>query len=420
MRRRLLWAALAISLVGPARADLLDYIAAPDPSYTWRVGSSTMPGVVHLDLTSQTWQGIAWRHTVGLIRPAQVRHPDLVILLISGGEPGLEEGLLGQLLANSLGVTFAVIWQIPNQPLWGMREDDLIAHTFEQLLATGDATWPLLFPMTKAAVRAMDAIQEYGEQSWGVRPTRFITTGASKRGWTTWLTAAADPRVVALMPMVYDNLNLAAQMEHQMELWGGYSPSIDDYTRRGLQQKLATPAGQRLAAMVDPYTYRERITQPKLIVNAANDSYWTVDALNLYRPGLGGETWQIIVPNAAHGINDYGRVIAAAGGFVKMVAGDLPRPELTWEHRCEDGQVILTMDAPAAQRASLWYAEGSDARFTSSTWKTTAMTRVGERWEARLPLPQRGDLALFGEASFLIDGVGAPFSTTVVLLRGPK
>ncbi|NUQ01910.1 MAG: phenylacetic acid degradation protein, partial [Armatimonadetes bacterium] len=408
MRRSLLLVSLVIALLGPARAGLLEYVNTPDPSYAWSVGSSTTPGVVHLNLTSQTWQNIAWQHTVGIIRPAQVRYPDLVILLITGGQPGPEESLLGQLLANTLGATFAVIWQIPNQPLWGMREDDLIAHTFEQLLATGDSSWPLLFPMTKAAMRAMDAIQEYGQQTWGVRPTRFITTGASKRGWTTWLTAAADPRVVALMPMVYDNLNLAAQMEHQIELWGRYSPSIDDYTRRGLQQKLASPEGQRLAAMVDPYTYRDRITQPKLIVNAANDSYWTVDALNYYRPGLQGETWQILVPNAGHGIKDYGRVIAAAGGFVKMVAGNLPRPELSWEHRVENGQVIFSVCAPTAARASLWSAEGSGGLFTASAWKTTPMTRQGERWEARLPLPAVGDLALFGEASFSLDGADAP------------
>jgi PhoPQ-activated pathogenicity-related protein len=85
-----------------------------------------------------------------------------------------------------------------------------------------------LFPMTKAAVRAMDALQSV---DGGLR--RFVVTGASKRGWTTWLTGAFDERVAGIVPVVFDNLRFEAQLPHQLVTWGRYSERVGDYTGRG-------------------------------------------------------------------------------------------------------------------------------------------------------------------------------------------
>ena len=38
--------------------------------------------------------------------------------------------------------------QVPFQPMFdGLKEDDLIAHTFVEFARPGDASWPLLLPM---------------------------------------------------------------------------------------------------------------------------------------------------------------------------------------------------------------------------------------------------------------------------------
>src|SRR6185295_4925509 len=96
----------------------------------------------------------------------------------------------------------------------------------------------------------------------GATIRRFVVTGASKRGWTTWLTAAVDSRVAGIMPVVFDNLNFAAQMPNQLRAWGRYSEQLGDYTERSLQALIGTERGRELVARVDPYAYREALARP--------------------------------------------------------------------------------------------------------------------------------------------------------------
>ena len=133
---------------------------------------------------------------------------------------------------------------------------------------------------------------------------KFVVTGASKRGWTTWLTAVVDKRVIAIAPMVIDMLNIPAQIPNQLKQWGQFSIQIVDYTRRGLvQPENQTDRHARLWEMVDPYSYRDRLKIPKLIILGTNDPYWTLNALDLYWHGLTGIKHVLYVPNAGHSLD---------------------------------------------------------------------------------------------------------------------
>lgn len=425
--------AAVLGETAPAQRDkpLDAYIARDEPLYKWEkvaaAAQAAPPEIagnplvailaggveVHeLRLTSQQWQGRAWQHRVQVFRPAKMEFPRTALLYVTGGGGSALETMVGRALANATGATVVSLFNIPNQPLYGKYEDALIAHTFQQYLETGDATWPLLFPMTKSAVKAMDAVGEYSrEQGWS-KLDQFVVTGASKRGWTTWLTGAVDKRVIGIMPMVYDNLNLQAQMPHQLESWGEYSEQIKDYTRLGLQEKMATERGGKMAAMVDPYTYRERLTMPKLIVNGTNDRYWALDALNFYVNDLPGPTNVLYFPNAGHGLGDQvPMLITSLSAWFRQVAAEkpLPRVELL-KIAPQDGERRFTLTSRTELAAArLWVATSATRDFREAKWNAQAMTKRADGiWTASLPTSPAQHTAVFAEARLPGDEGAAP------------
>src|SRR5207249_11816489 len=122
----------------------------------------------------------------------------------------------------------AELLKIPNEPLTysyetqERTENGNIAYTWDKFLRTGDKKWPARLPMTKAAVRAMDTISAFCASDAGGHLTvdRFFVAGGSKRGWTTWTTAAVDPRVIAIAPLVIDMLNIEPSFVHHWEAYG--------------------------------------------------------------------------------------------------------------------------------------------------------------------------------------------------------
>jgi PhoPQ-activated pathogenicity-related protein len=415
-------------VVCPLRADakepstdavptaLQDYVAAKDDSFAWKLLKNDSGDdflTYDIDLTSQVWQGITWKHALTVFVPmGNIRHNDTVLLFITGGSTGgkLNDGdrAMGRKLATAAQMPVAFLSQVPNQPLMGDRtEDDLISETFLRYIETKDATWPLLFPMVKSAVRAMDALQEIALQKHNQKIERFVVTGGSKRGWTTWLSAVADKRVAGIAPIVIDTLNLRPQMKHQKETWGTYSEQIADYTLKGLVEVMEKQPEVPLWRWVDPYTYRSQLALPKLIINGTNDRYWVIDALNLYWDDLIGEKHVLYVPNAGHGLDDgKENALTSLAVFAQHIAMQEPLPDISWKHDDDnDGggeqMRLVVHSTPGPKAVRLWVAHSEDKDFRPDHWDATPVAADGDgAYIAHVKKPASGHVAFFAEATY--------------------
>ncbi|MCP5519759.1 MAG: hypothetical protein H7A45_21170 [Verrucomicrobiales bacterium] len=404
------------------------YVARPDPAYSWQlVDQQIVEGVriSFVDLTSQSWlttnevNRTLWQHWLVIYTPEQVDH-STALLFISGGSN--RDGRLPKPsaeLAQAAKATQAVaaeLRMVPNQPLiFGNDgkervEDDLIAYTWDKFLRTGDDRWPARLPMTKAAVRAMDTVTDFAATPKGgsLKVDRFIVAGGSKRGWTTWTTAIVDPRVVAICPIVIDMLNLVPSFIHHYRTYGFYAPAVQDYVNQGIMDWMDTPEFERLMKIVEPYEYRDRLSLPKLMVNACGDQFFLPDSARFYRDDLPGPKYWRYVPNADHSLKD-------SDAWETLVAWDhailnrTPLPRFTWLQG-DDGAVDLHVtDVPKEVR--LWQATNPDARdFRLETlgpvWTSTVLEPAAAgHYRAGPAAPAKGWTAFMLELTY---DLGAP------------
>ncbi len=431
----------AAAAESPAKTDnqsLKEYVAKDDGAFSWEVrdeGSFGQTQYARLHLVSQEWKDTTWRHVLWVLKPNNMPEGDVsAIMLIAGGSwkpewgetgpaqitPPREATLLAT-LAQNLKSPMAILQQVPNQPLLGDKyEDEIIAETFSRFMKNEGDDWPLLMPMVKSAAKAMDAVQAYGKEQWQCNINKFTLTGASKRGWTTWLTSAVDSRVDALAPMVIDMLNMSQQMKHQVATWGDYSEQIRDYTELNLPKFIETPRGVVLQSIVDPYRYREALQQPKLLIFGTNDRYWPLDACNLYWEDLQGSKYLLYVPNNGHGINDFTRVVGSLSALHKSRIQGAALPKLEWKYDASnDGKVVLKVTSDKApDQMRLWQASSPSKDFRDAKW-TSALVKpaADQAFEIPVAAPSEGYSACFAEAQYNYQPMPAYFSTNIRILK---
>lgn len=410
----------------PSTQTALDrYVAAPDPSFAWRaLRDLPVEGVsaTLLEMTSQRWlteqevERPLWTHWITVVRPARVTS-DVALLYIGGGSnerepPAAPPAWLVE-AARETGTLAAELRLVPNQPVIFKSdparkprfEDDLIAYTWDKFLRTGDERWPARLPMTKSVVRAMDTLTAFAKspEGGGHRVTRFVVSGASKRGWTAWTTAAVDPRVVAVAPAVIDMLNVEPSFVHHWRAYGAWSEAVHDYVRHGIMNWMGTREFRALMRIEEPFEYRDRLTLPKLILNASGDQFFLPDSAQFYFDQLRGENHLRYVPNASHTL-EKSDALETLLAFYSTIVSDTARPEMRWTFGNDGTLTVTTAQRPT--RALLWQATNQTARnfrldVIGAAYRGTQLEpERPNTWVTRVPPPAAGWTAYFVEMTF--------------------
>lgn len=397
---------------------LQSYIHNTDHSFSWQAIDSIQTSdlqIYRLRLVSQTWHNIPWVHEMEIIVPNNLKYED-ALLFISGGslnkesqEPNFHEWdnniikAMSQ-IANDCHAITAILWQVPRQPLFnGLYEDEIVSYTFHQFLNNHDYTWPLLFPMAKSAIRAMDAIQDFSKRNKICNlPKKFLISGFSKRGWTSWMAAATgDKRIKAIAPAVIDILNMPVNVAYQKFMYGSYSVQIQDYVKLGITEAFQNSYGKELKNMIDPYSYRKKIKIPKLLLLGTNDEYWTIDAVKNYLYGLKGDTFIKYTPNAGHSLGNQTEALSTLETYFWKTIHNSPYTKLNSKAKQKGNTVSLkikTSETPI--ELSIWKATSESRDFRKSEFTSTHINNSSQELTTSIELPTKGNMAFFIMAKY--------------------
>ncbi|MBN2311667.1 MAG: PhoPQ-activated pathogenicity [Candidatus Hydrogenedentes bacterium] len=412
---------------------LARYVGKHDANYSYYEVNSAIHFLYTeytFSMTSQQWRDASevdypiWEHEVDMI-DYWFSAPECALLIDGGSNPPGYGGPAEEIAIACMliGMDFVDLKQVPNEPLYfadevnrRRTEDEILAYSMDKYLDTGDDEWPVHVAMVKAAVRAMDLVQtEF------ISMDDFLVIGASKRGWTTWLTAAVDPRVDVFAPIVIDVLNMDEQVIHFWEAYGFYQPAVADYVEFDLFCRLQEPNGQNGLKIIDPYEYIDdgKFTQPKLILNATGDQFFLPDGSRFYWDVLPGPKWLHYIPNADHGMQNNEELFietlidAVLWADAAMDNEDLP--EYSWTFQPDGSIRVQCVDTPDS--VTLWQATNPNARdfrveevgeiFTSSALNDQG----GGVYVGYVAPPAQGWTAFFIELDF----GGVKYSTEVAI-----
>jgi PhoPQ-activated pathogenicity-related protein len=419
----------------PNETALDRYVAAPDTNYTYRlVNTASGKGYTTyiLEMVSQVWlttnevNRTLWKHWVTITKPETVSS-STALLFITGGSnekeaPKQADGNMVRIAVATRSIV-SEVRMVPNQPLVFVgdgekrSEDAIIAYCWDKYLRTGDERWPTRLPMTKSAVRAMDTVTAFcaGKEAGELKIDSFVVAGGSKRGWTTWTTAAVDKRVVAIVPIVIDLLNIEPSFVHHWEAYGFWAPAVGDYSAAGIMDWQGTKEYRNLMKIEEPYEYRDRLTMPKFIINATGDQFFLPDSSQFYFNDLPGTKYLRYVPNADHSLKD-SDAVETLGACYSAVLDRRPLPRFSWKAEGEGALRVTTKDQPTAVK--LWQATNPNARdFRLETigkaWTTTELVAEADgTYLARVDKPDKGWTAYMVELTFSAQGGPAPFKFT--------
>ena len=395
--------------------------------------------VYHIKMQSGRWLTEAevdqplWWHWVDVVVPKKTDTKKALLFIGGGSQKDTKVFVDSMAIAQAIKIKSIVahVSNVPFQPLSfkgtdsiQRYEDDIIAYGWDQFLRNGaqdkDLEWLARFPMTRAVVRAMDVIENIS-QAVDAPVSSFFVSGASKRGWTTWTTAAVDNRVMGIAPLVIDMLNLVPSFDHHHRVYGQWSPAVQNYVDQNIMDWMGSQEFDRLLDVVEPYEFKQLFTMPKLIVNGTIDEFFVTDSWQFYWDDLPDSKYLQYVPNGNHGLlGTYSAQNIYC--FYDRLIHQKPLPEMEW--KIEGNQISLQVKTTEPYAIALWQANNPKARDfriweIGRTWEkqSLALTDAGA-YEVQIS-PKEGYTAALIEVVFNPES-DSPFTLTTGTLITPN
>jgi PhoPQ-activated pathogenicity-related protein len=201
--------------------------------------------------------------------------------------------------------------------------------------------------------------------------------------------------------MVIDMLNIPTQIRLQHEAFGGLSDQIQDYEGIRLAERIDSDRGRDLLEMVDPYSYRTHLTQPKLILLGTNDRYWPLDALSAYWDALPEPKRVLYVPNQGHSMKDLQRVVGALSALHRYSARDERLPSVSWAFSASPKDLEVSVQAEGKpSRVVFWSANSATQDFREASWSSHRCRTSGSRFLCNRAVTPAKFTAGYSEVTF--------------------
>ena len=428
----------------PHNNHMKDYVTKADPAFRYEV-AETFNGegwtehrvkmVSGTWLTKQEVNHPEWWHWVTIVVPNEVTETEALMVIGGGSTEDEKPQAANELLVQAAVGTKSIIAEISNIPFQPLNyvndekddrfEDDLIAYGWRQYLEGGakdeDVEWLAHIPMTRAVVRAMDVVQEIS-MDLSKPVDSFVVAGASKRGWATWTTAIVDDRVIAIIPVVIDMLNVESSFNHHWRCYGAWSPAINDYINEGIMDWTGSKEYARLLELVEPYSFIDQLTLPKFLINATGDEFFITDSWQFYWDDLVGDKYIQYVPNANHGLNgtyNLGSLVA----FYNAVITESAIPKVDWSVSVDS--IYLEVLSDVDYKVTKWEAVNENARdfrvpVIGRVWKDSELSKTSNnQYAIHFPAPENGYKA--GMLEIVFDsGTEVPFTFTTGTVVTPN
>ena len=208
----------------------------------------------------------------------------------------------------------------------------------------------------------------------------------------------------ASLPWSLISLHVVPSFEHHYRVYGFWAPAVKDYYDEHLMDELGDRRFQELMDLVEPYSYRDRYTMPKLIINAAGDQFFLPDSSRFYFDDLPGEKHLLYEANADHSLKGTGCESEHRGLLSVDRRSRQSTRSLDWTFEA-DGSIRATTDT-APLTVTVWQAVNPDHRdfrveaIGDAYHASPLASQSPGIYVAHVPQPEKGWTAFFIEFTF--------------------